>query len=456
MKRNMIIAVVSLCVVIAAGILLYPKIFAPAPERKVLYWTDPMLPGDRSDHPGKSPMGMERVPVYAEDAASAESTVAKKIYYTCPMHPSVRKDGPGACPICGMTLVKMSEEVQEEKEEKSELGAVTLSATKQHLANIATVEVGRSALRHEIHAVGRIDYAEPNRKKISMRFPGRIERLYLTYTGQRVQSGDPVADVYSPEAISAQQEYLLAKDSYDTVMNENELISTGAKELLDQSRKKLLRWGFTPAQISALDVSRNPQGTLTIYSPIGGTVVRKNVEPQEYTSAGEDLFEVADLSTVWMYADVYEQDMRSVTVGQRIQASSDAYPGKSFTGRVTFISPAMDPASRTVRVRADVPNAGGELKIEMFVNVTISSTLSRAVVIPATALLSYGSRQIVWVQKKEGVFEPRNVTVGISAGGQTQILQGLNEGQRIVVSGGYLLDSESQMQDGSASPSAND
>jgi Cu(I)/Ag(I) efflux system membrane fusion protein len=148
--------------------------------------------------------------------------------------------------------------------------------------------------------------------------------------------------------------------------------------------------------------------------------------------------------------------MRSVTVGQRIQASSDANPGKSFTGRVTFISPAMDPASRTVRVRADVPNAGGELKIEMFVNVTISSTLSRAVVIPATALLSYGSRQIVWVQKKEGVFEPRNVTVGISAGGQTQILQGLNEGERIVVSGGYLLDSESQMQDGSASPSAND
>jgi Cu(I)/Ag(I) efflux system membrane fusion protein len=352
-----------------------------------------------------------------------------------------------------MTLVKMTEGGHEVKKEP---GTVTLSPSRLLLANVATMAAGKRAMRNEIRAVGKIDYAEPNSREISMRFPGRIEHLYITYTGQRVWKGDPVADIYSPEAISAQEEYLLAKDSYDTVRNQTEFISSGAKDLLDQSREKLLRWGFTPAQISSLDSTHNPQTTLTMYSPIAGTVVKKNVDPQEYATAGENLFQVADLSTVWIYADVYEKDMRSVAIGQRMQAAIEAYPGKVFAGKVTFISPTVDPASRTVRVRADFPNPNGELKIEMFANVAIASDLAPTVVVPTSAVLSFGTRQIVWVQKQEGVFEPRNVTVGVSAGGETQILFGLAEGERVVVSGGYLLDSESQMQDGSVSADTNE
>jgi len=413
MNRRIIITVVVSCLVLTAGIYFSLRYFAP----------------ETSGGP-------------------AESAQTQKVYYTCPMHPSVKKDGPGACPICGMTLVKMTEAIQENNNLKPVPGEVHITPGKELLANVSTAEALTEALNYEIHAVGRIDYAEPNRRKISMRFPGRIERLYVTYTGQRVSTGDPVADVYSPEAISAQQEYLLSKESYDGVKNEPEVISAGARELLEQSREKLLRWGFTTRQISSLDASQKPLTTLTIYSPIAGTVVRKNVEPQEYAAAGEDLFEVADLSSVWLYVDVYEQDIRSVSVGQRVEAANDANRGKKFRGNVTFISPSIDPASRTVRVRADVLNARGELKIDMYVNVTIHSALEATVVVPASAVISFGTRQIVWVAKREGVFEPRTVTSGVTSGGKTQVLEGLEAGERVAVSGGYLLDSESQMQDG--------
>jgi Cu(I)/Ag(I) efflux system membrane fusion protein len=444
MKKNIIISAIAIIIIGLAGLYFYPKIFPSKPERKILYWTDAMLPGDRSDHPGKSPMGMERTPVYADEVQSesaSETPPEAKSYYTCPMHPSVKSDHPGACPVCGMNLVKHTEQVEMSKEEHQLLGQLALSPTKQVLANVSTSIAQKMTLEKEIRAVGKIAYAEQNFRQISTRFPGRVEKLYLTYEGQQVNKNDPVADVYSPEAISAQQEYLLAKESK-------------SEKLLQQSKQKLFLWGFTESQMKELDKSRAVKNTFTLHSPIGGTVLKKNVQQQQYVSAGENLFDVADLSTVWMYTDVYEYEIQGVKVGQTVEATSDAYPNKIFTGRITFISPTVDPSSRTIRIRAEMPNIDGKLKLDMFVNTTLKIKLSEAIVVPITAVLSTGTRQVVWVQKDAGIFEPRLVKVGERSNEYVQILDGINEGETIVTSGGYLIDSESQLEAATGSKSS--
>ncbi|MBA4312213.1 MAG: efflux RND transporter periplasmic adaptor subunit [Chlorobiaceae bacterium] len=471
MKNTIIISAIVIIIIGLAGLYFYPKIFPSKPERKILYWTDSMIPGDRSDRPGKSPMGMERTPVYADETqpeTSSQQTSEEKSYYTCPMHPSVVSDRPGACPVCGMNLVKRTEQeeksyytcpmhpsvvsdrpgacpvcgmnlvkrteqVEMSKEEHQSLGQVALSPTKQVLANVSTSTAMKMSLEKEIRAVGNIAYAEQNFRQISTRFPGRIEKLYLTYEGQQIKKDDPVADVYSPDAISAQQEYLLAKQSKSV-------------DLIQQSKEKLILWGFTESQVKELDESRTVKNTLTLHSPISGTVLKKNVQQQQYVSTGENLFDVADLSTVWMYADVYEYEIQRVKVGQAVEATSDVYPDRKFIGRITFVSPTVDPSSRTVRIRAEITNRTAELKLDMFVNAAIKIKLSEGIVVPITAVLSTGTRQVVWVQKDAGIFEPRLVKIGERSNEYVQILDGINEGETIVTSGGYLIDSESQLE----------
>lgn len=449
MKRNIIIAAVLVGLLGLAAIVLYPRLFPPAPQRKILYWTDPMIAGDRSDHPGKSPMGMDRTPVYADELAT-ESTAAQgtqqKSYYTCPMHPSVHKDGPGVCPICGMTLVKKNNGAALAGNEEEALKAVTISPSKQVLASVGTSTVTKRALTKTLAALGSITYAEPNLKHISIRFPGRLDRLFLTYTGQTVRPGDRVAEVYSPDVVSAEQEYLLARDSYNQVKDAADIISGGAKNLLDQSHQKLLLWGITEDQIAALESTRTASDRITIYSPVGGTILKKYVDAQQYVNAGDNLYDVADLSNVWLMADVYESDLPLLRVGQSAVATSLAFPGKSFRGRLAFINPGLDPSTRTERIRIDLPNPAELLKLDMFVHVTIDVSLPPTLVVPASAILSTGTTNIVWVQKSPGIFEPRKVQLGVRTTDGFQVLAGLSEGESVVSSGGYLIDSESQLE----------
>ena len=267
----MIFGLAGIIVVVLAGLYLYPKVFPSKPERTILYWTDPMLPGDRSDHPGKSPMGVERVPVYADSdqeestkPESSKSQTQEKDDYYCPMHPNGVYDKPGVCRVCGMSLVKKPNEMGMSSQEQQQFGTVAISPSKQVLANVATSVAKRMNLSKSIHAVGKINYAEPNFRHISTRFPGRLDKLYLTYTGQKVSKGDPVADIYSPEVISAQQEYLLAKDSYEQVKDASAMISSGAQSLLDQSRQKLLLWGISGDQLRHLEETKQVNNILTI------------------------------------------------------------------------------------------------------------------------------------------------------------------------------------------------
>lgn len=381
-----------------------------------------------------------------ENHADSTAQESGPVKYTCPMHPSVISDKPGACPVCGMSLVKMSVQKEMTKQEQEEFERVTLSPTKQVLANVATTDIRRMRLTREIESVGKIDYAEPLFVHISTRFPGRLEKLHLNYTGQRVNIGDPVADVYSPEAISAQREYLLTFETLRQTQSGDGEGSPASFSRLEDARQKLLLWGFTRDQIEALEKTRSVQTIVTIYSPVRGTVLKKNVDPQHYAAAGEDLYDIADLSTVWLYLDIYEQDLHGLRIGQSIEARATAFPGEVFVGTITFINPTLDPSTRTTRVRAVLPNTAGRLKPEMFVEASIKVPLPESLMVPSSAVLQTGKRTVVWVEKQSGVYEARTVTLGHRSGEYYSVLEGLREGERVVSSGGYLVDSESQLQ----------
>ncbi|MEX1276611.1 MAG: efflux RND transporter periplasmic adaptor subunit [Bacteroidota bacterium] len=381
-----------------------------------------------------------------EDHGDGTAQQSTADIYTCPMHPSVVSNKPGACPICGMTLVKRSAQKEMTGKEQADFEHVALSQTKQVLANVATTDVRRMRLKKEVYTVGKIDYAEPLFVHISTRFPGRLEKLYLNYTGQTVKVGDPVADVYSPEAISAQREFLLAHETFEQTPSADEDIRSRVTSLLEESKQKLLLWGFTTKQIEELERTRNVQNIVTIYSPVRGTVLKKNVDPQHYTTAGEDLYDIADLSTVWLYLDVYEQDLHTVALGQKVEARTAAFPGELFVGTITFISPTLDPSTRTTRIRAVLPNHAGKLKPETYMETTIATHLPEALVVPSSAVILTGRRTVVWVETNPGIYEARLVTLGHRAGEYYVVLKGLQEHDRVVSSGGYLIDSESQLQ----------
>jgi Cu(I)/Ag(I) efflux system membrane fusion protein len=447
MKKYVIIGLTMVVLAGAVIVFIYPKPFSK-PERKILYWTDSMIPGDRSDHPGKSPMGMDRTPVYADESqpGSSDDEQAGSSYYTCPMHPSVHKDKPGACPVCGMALVKKSSRREAANVNLANLKGVSLSPTQRVMANVTTATVERKALRKEVTAVGVVDFAEPRYLHISMRFPGRLDKLYLTYTGQTVRKGDPVADVYSPEAISAQQEYLLALESEEQLTNAPNNIRVDASGLCEQARQKLLRWGFAEQQVEKLKKTREIARTVTMLSPIGGTVIKKNVDPQYYAAMGENIYDVADLSIVWIYVDMYEKDIRFVRVGQTVRTTTEAYPNETFVGRVAFIDPVLNADTRTVRVRTEFANPGGKLKPNMYVKASIAVPTMNTLVVPASSIMSTGKRNVVWVEVQANTFEPRDVIIGASTETYAEVMNGLNEGERVAATGGFLIDSESSLQ----------
>jgi Cu(I)/Ag(I) efflux system membrane fusion protein len=370
-------------------------------------------------------------------------------FYTCPMHPSVQSDRPGACPVCGMALVKKSEEtVALSHDEQQSVDVVAISPSKQTLANVEVSVAMKMKLKKEIRAVGKINYAEPNFKLITMRFPGRLEKMYINCrTGTKINVGDAIADIYSPEAISAQKEFLLALKAYEEVQ-QNGIDLSDAQNLFQQVKEKLQRWGFTEEQISSLQDSKAVNEIVTIYSPVKGTVIKNEYREQYYAKEGEVIVEVVDLSKVWMYVYVYENEMRFIEAGQKIIATTEAYPEEEFTGKLIYISSQVDVSARTVRVRVEFLNQNEKLKLDMFMNAAIQMDLQEEVVVPQSAVISTGNRNVVFVQKDKNIFEPRRITLGASAENYVQIISGIEEGETIATSGGYLLDSESQLHMG--------
>jgi Cu(I)/Ag(I) efflux system membrane fusion protein len=365
-------------------------------------------------------------------------------YYTCPMHPSVISDKPGACPICGMTLVKKTMQHETSSNEMDNLKAVTLSPTQRVLANVASAPVERTSSAWTVTAVGVVSYAEPNQANVTAWFRGRIEKLYVNYTGQEVKKGQLLFELHSPDLVSAEQELILAQSSAATLSGND---ANSRQRTLEATRERLqVHFGMTEDQIAEIETTKQARMSVTFHSPIHGTVISKEVQEGQYVDEGMVLYRLVDLSKVWIYLDVYEKDIRYVKVGTSVSLTSDTYPDVRFKGTVTFIDAVVNEETRTVRVRIESNNPSGKLKPNMFVQANIDVPFTGKVLVPTSAIINTGKRSVVWVEVKPNVFEPRDVVVGMSSDAKSEILSGLNEGEQVAVSGGFLIDSESALR----------
>jgi len=378
--------------------------------------------------------------------------------YTCSMHPFIVKDKPGTCPICGMELIKKIDSAPasggqspEQKQQADMLGHVSLSPTQRVMANVATIAAKQGTLSKEINAVGIVQYDQSRQAKVTAWIAGRIDKLNVSTVGAEVSREKPVAEIYSPDLVATQQEYLLAVRSRDQLKNSSiPAISQNGEGLVASAKQRLLLYGVKESQIIELEKAGKPNIRLPIYTPLSGIVIEKMVQQGQYVNMGEVLFNVADLSRVWVEIDVFENEVPYVRVGQQVEIRSAIEHGRAFYGRISFVYPFHDPKTHTVKARVEMPNPGYMLKPDMFVNAIIRVPLVNGIVIPVTAVIDTGNRQVVWVETAPDMFEPRNVKVGERVDDKIQILSGLKPGDKVAVSGGYLIDSESQLNGGNS------
>jgi RND family efflux transporter MFP subunit len=378
----------------------------------------------------------------------------KPLYWVDPMHPWYKSDRPGTAPDCGMKLVPVlpGEEARyERRAAKLPEGSVQITPEKQQLLGVEYGTAAFETTRDSIRAVTRVTLDETRIAKVNSKLDGWIDQVFVDFTGKQVRAGDPMLTIYSPEALATQQEFLLARKAqhlmHDNPVHEM-LGSTG--NLVAAARKRLELWDISDRQIEEIAATGEPLKNLTLYSPIEGVVMERNAFPKQRIVPDTVLYTVADLSKVWVLADVYENEAAQVRVGTAATLTLTYLPGRSFHGRVSYILPQVDPATRTLKVRIEFENPGLALKPDMYGEVEFATGGARRLMVPQSAVLNSGDRQTVFVDRGNGFFEPREVKIGEQSGGRTEILSGLKAGERIVVSGNFLIDSESQMKSGSA------
>ncbi|MGE5706859.1 MAG: efflux RND transporter periplasmic adaptor subunit [Bacteroidota bacterium] len=402
-------------------------------------------------------LGVGTIGYYAYCSFSMKNTPVVEAHeddYTCPMHPTVHSDHPGSCPVCGMNLVKQTKKEVKPSEQgehaamsEAGLGEVALSPQQMVTANVTVTTVEPKALAREIRSPGKVSFDETLQSNVTSWVAGRIDRLYVAQTGQYIGKGQAIAEIYSPDLLAAQQEYLTALESSRALgRNSFPEIAQGARQLLQSAHSRLRLLGVTDSQIARLKQTRRPQVDMTIYSPVSGTVTQKIAQLGQFVGQGQPLFQVADLSRVWIEAPIYEDQLASVKLGQSALLTATAYPGQVFRGRISFISPVVDPQTRTVQARLSLGNAGGKLKPEMFVETRIQVPLGNTLAVPASAVVDTGSRKVVWIEQKPNTFIPREVQLGARSGDSYPVLSGLTRGERIAATGAYLIDSSSQMR----------
>ncbi|MEO8497910.1 MAG: efflux RND transporter periplasmic adaptor subunit [Planctomycetota bacterium] len=458
--------------------------------------------------------------------ASGEAAAGSEVW-TCSMHPQVRLPRPGSCPICGMKLIPTSK-------------LTSKKGDGNQYAGLETQAILRRELFKEIQTVGKIDYNESRVEFIAARIAGRVDRLYVNFTGIEVKENDHLVDLYSPQLISAQAELIGALEAFDSLKKGTERLGDRFTETnLLAAREKLQLWGLLPEQIAEIEKTRKPQTHVTIYSPLAGTVIEKNVRLGQYIKEGDQLYRIAELDPIWLYLELYEYDIAAVRYGQPVDVALEAFPGETFRGIVTFIDPFLDDRTRTVKVRVNLKNPDRRLKAGMYASATIRVRLlgngvaaptglegkfscpmhpeviqneagkcpvckmdliqiplgspfahlggpvhathaagekppkqaehappatkeaatteaeANPLAVPASAVLDTGRRQIAYRATKTGNYELVELQVGPLAtatdkAGRTTlyypVLKGLNEGDRVVVRGGFLLDSQTQIE----------
>ena len=443
----------ALCLLILSSVLFASckgdKEVASAEGSADFYYICPMHPEVVQDEPGDCPIcGMALVK--KESSVKKVEDVAEvaeaDLYHTCPMHPEVVSDEPGDCPICGMALVPKTRG----DSKRDEASVVSVSPELIQILGVTTEMVHPQRLTKEIRTVGRVDYNEKAMKVVSAWIPGRnrIDKLFVDFTGVAVQKGDPLVSLYSPKLISTQKEYLLAVETREKLKDSliPEIIQS-AKSSIEASKQRLLLWGISEKQIKGLEKRGEPSTHLTIYAPLGGTVIHKQAMEGMYIMEGAPLYKIADLSTVWLYLDVYEYEMGLVKIGQEVTVTTPSYPGRTYAGIISFIDPFLDKKTRTVRVRCEIGNKDSSLKPGMFANAVIDILIGEAVVaITESAVIHSGKNTHIIIDKGDGTFMPRPVTLGTLAGDYYQVLEGVMAGEMVVTSANFFIDSESQLK----------
>ncbi len=417
------------CPICKMDLVLKPAESTSKPEKEV--YTCPMHPQVVSDKPGTCPIcKMDLVLKPAESTSEPEKEV-----YTCPMHPQVISDKPGVCPICKMNLVLKTAE--KKKSSKAGSSAISLNANKQMLANVSSTEVRPENIIKKISAYSYLDFAEPNRKLITARFNGRIEKLHVNKTGDYIQKFQPLFDIYSPDLVQAQNDYLIALKMTDNSEN---------KAIISSARNKLELMGMTAEQLKQLEIARELKLTITYYSPFNGTVIEKKVQEGMYVNEGAVLYDVADLSVLWSIAEVFDRDLPVIKTGAKVKLRLESFPAEEFEGKVAYIYPVVNAQTRTIKVRSEFSNVNNKLRPQMYGETIFENNFGESLVVPQDAVLLTGKRNIVWIQTDDGLYERRPVELGLNFDGKYQILAGLSEGDKVVNSGGFLIDSESQLK----------
>jgi Cu(I)/Ag(I) efflux system membrane fusion protein len=373
----------------------------------------------------------------SEAQAGKVTETSKSTIWTCAMHPQIRMTEPGKCPICAMDLIPLVQN----NTNSIDPDAIHLSNDAAQLANVLTTVVTKHKPLKELRLFGKVQADERLFQSQTSHVPGRIERLNINFTGESVVKGQLLAEIYSPELITAQQELL------ETVK-----IKLLQPELYEASREKLRQWKLTNDQISKIESSGVIQNNFDVLSNTSGTVTARRVNTGDHVAQGTVLFDIADLSKVWIMFDAYESDLQFLHLGEKLSFTLQALPGTNFTGNIIFIDPVIDPVTRVAKVRVETGNQSGKLKPEMFATGIVSSLLSEYednVVIPKSAVLWTGKRSVVYVKQPgsdEPVFKIREVELGPLLGDSYVITKGLSEGEEIVTNGAFSVDAAAQLE----------
>ena len=381
-------------------------------------------------------------------APGSSSSSSSGTTYYCPMHPSVRQDHPGECPICSMTLVPMhpsdagtASSSEPPANAVPGLVPVDLTPARVQLMGIRTARVVTESLRTEIRTVGTVTANEQALAEIQARFSGWIQTLAVSQTGQKVAKGQVVATIYSPDLLAAQQELLNAvrweqpSGGTDTIQG-----------LKGDARARLELLGIAKQDIDEIERAGKPMREIRLRSPVNGHVIQKNAVAGTYVQPGTSLFTIADLSTVWVVADVYEYEVGRVAVGLEAKLVLAAYPNEKLTGKVTFLSPTVDPSTRTLRVRIELKNKDLRLRPGMYGDVFLATDKLEGLVVPTEAIVDTGELQYLFVAKEGGRFEPRRVQLGVRTDEKVQVQGGVAEGEIVVTTANFLIDSESRLR----------
>ncbi|MFD2233053.1 efflux RND transporter periplasmic adaptor subunit [Phaeospirillum tilakii] len=421
-----------------------------ARERQILFYQNPDGTPDYSPVPKKDNTGRDYTPVYADPepepapppgpAGTGPAGKGRILYYRNPMgladtSPVPKKDG------MGMDYVPVYAG-------DDDGATLKVSPDKVQKLGVRTEAARMTPLVKSIRAVGSVQVDERNLHVVTAKFEGYIERLHVNQTGQTVRRGQTLMEVYSPDLVLAEQEYLVAAKGAQSLDNASPEARDAARSLAEGALARLRNWDVPSPQIERLRQGGPPSRTLSFASPAGGIVLEKRAVQGMRFMPGEILYQIADLSTVWVVAELFEQDLAQVSLGQVATVKFNALPGQTFTGKVTFVSPTVTEQTRTAKVRIELPNREGRLKPALYGAVELASPVADhpVLAVPDSAVLDSGTRQTVLVEKGEGRFEPRDVKSGIRANGLIEIRDGLAEGEKVVVRANFLIDAESNLR----------